>query len=139
MGEAGAEAQQEKARRREVHRGRRQRSRERQTTILAIIFGGIGAVGMLIALVFQLYEAIWDEEPPAKPSRRPAPVIYESADDYWRERAEQDRSFDPFNYGLDPTSEIDCEDIMQEVYVGAFDDYGLDADGDGWGCERWRP
>lgn len=31
----------------------------------------------------------------------------------------------------------DCEDVGEEVWVGDYDPDGLDADGDGWGCEGW--
>lgn len=41
--------------------------------------------------------------------------------------------------GLDAydDGDLDCEDIGAEVYVGSDDPNGLDADGDGWGCEGW--
>ncbi len=31
----------------------------------------------------------------------------------------------------------DCADVGEEVWVGDDDPDGLDADGDGWGCESW--
>jgi hypothetical protein len=36
-----------------------------------------------------------------------------------------------------PSYDVDCADIGGEVYVGSDDPYGLDADGDGWGCESY--
>ena len=33
--------------------------------------------------------------------------------------------------------DLDCVDIGYETWVGSDDPNGLDADGDGWGCEGW--
>lgn len=38
---------------------------------------------------------------------------------------------------FDYEDDEDCEDIGEEVWVGDYDPDGLDADGDGWGCEGW--
>lgn len=35
------------------------------------------------------------------------------------------------------SGDIDCVDIGKEIWVGSDDPNGLDADGDGWGCEGW--
>ncbi len=43
--------------------------------------------------------------------------------------------WDDFSY--DDPSDLDCEDIGQEIWVGDDDPNGLDRDGDGWGCEGW--
>jgi hypothetical protein len=37
----------------------------------------------------------------------------------------------------DYEDDSDCEDVGEEVWVGSYDPDGLDADGDGWGCEGW--
>ncbi len=41
------------------------------------------------------------------------------------------------DYSVDDSSDLDCEDIGDEVWVGDDDPDGLDRDGDGWGCEGW--
>ena len=33
------------------------------------------------------------------------------------------------------SGDLDCPDFQQEVWVGSYDPYNLDADGDGWGCK----
>ena len=43
---------------------------------------------------------------------------------------------DPYG-GYGDGFDQDCEDIGEEVWVGDYDPDGLDADGDGWGCETW--
>jgi hypothetical protein len=47
----------------------------------------------------------------------------------------QESEWDDFYY--DDPSDLDCEDIGQEIWVGDDDPNGLDRDGDGWGCEGW--
>ncbi len=42
----------------------------------------------------------------------------------------------PFIYSPRQVSDIDCWQIGQPIYVGSYDPFQLDADGDGWGCER---
>jgi len=37
----------------------------------------------------------------------------------------------PYTSPLD----LDCADVVGPVWVGTYDPHGLDADGDGWGCD----
>ena len=39
--------------------------------------------------------------------------------------------------GYSDNYDQDCADVGEEVWVGDYDPDGLDADGDGWGCEVW--
>jgi|LakMenE01Jun11ns_1017448.scaffolds.fasta_scaffold9474359_3 hypothetical protein len=39
--------------------------------------------------------------------------------------------------GYGDSYDQDCSDIGYEVYVGSYDPDGLDADGDGYGCESY--
>jgi hypothetical protein len=43
---------------------------------------------------------------------------------------------DPYG-GYGDGFDQDCADVGEEVWVGDYDPDGLDADGDGWGCETW--
>jgi hypothetical protein len=54
-------------------------------------------------------------------------VAYE--DDYYEEE-------EPYA-GYNDSYDQDCSDIGYEVYVGSYDPDGLDADGDGYGCESY--
>ena len=56
----------------------------------------------------------------------PYDYYQESPDDYYQE--------EPYP-GYDDGYDQDCSDIGEEVWVGGYDPDGLDADGDGWGCE----
>ena len=48
-------------------------------------------------------------------------------------------SWDDFQRMSDGTGDIDCVDVGKKVYVGSYDPFRLDADGDGWGCEWYGP
>jgi hypothetical protein len=49
-----------------------------------------------------------------------------------------DDSIDDAPYGgYGDSYDQDCIDVGEEVWVGDYDPDGLDADGDGWGCEIW--
>ena len=55
-------------------------------------------------------------------------------DDY---EAPMDDSVDEPYDGYSDNYDQDCADVGEEVWVGDDDPDGLDADGDGWGCETW--
>lgn len=63
---------------------------------------------------------------------------YEQQFDY---ESDYDQQFeydsDYFDSGYDDDVDQDCSDVGEEVWVGDEDPDGLDADGDGWGCEVW--
>ena len=46
---------------------------------------------------------------------------------------EPDEPYDGYSDDYDQ----DCVDVGERVWVGDDDPDGLDADGDGWGCEWW--
>jgi len=55
-----------------------------------------------------------------------------------------DPGYDDYDYyeeepydGYNDSYDQDCSDVGEEVWVGDDDPDGLDADGDGWGCELW--
>lgn len=52
--------------------------------------------------------------------------------DYY-ENEPVDEPYDGYSDNYDQ----DCVDVGEEVWVGDDDPDGLDADGDGWGCEAW--
>ncbi len=44
---------------------------------------------------------------------------------------------DSYTYGSPGSGDLDCVDVGHEVSIGGNDPNGLDADGDGIGCEGW--
>lgn len=54
----------------------------------------------------------------------------EGPEDYYYE---EDEPYTGYNDSYDQ----DCEDVGEEVWVGSDDPDGLDADGDGYGCETY--
>ncbi len=57
---------------------------------------------------------------------------YDDNTDYYDDSLE----VDPYD-GYSDNYDQDCADVGEEVWVGDDDPDGLDADGDGWGCEIW--
>jgi hypothetical protein len=52
---------------------------------------------------------------------------------YYQDDSNEEAPYD----GYDDNYDQDCADVGEEVWVGDDDPDGLDADGDGWGCEVW--
>ena len=62
---------------------------------------------------------------------------YENDPGYDDYEAPMDDPVDEPYDGYSDNYDQDCVDVGEEVWVGDDDPDGLDADGDGWGCEVW--
>ncbi len=62
---------------------------------------------------------------------------YENDPGYNDYETPEDNPVDEPYDGYSDNYDQDCVDVGEEVWVGDDDPDGLDADGDGWGCEVW--
>ncbi len=61
----------------------------------------------------------------------------ESDDDYSTDTDYSSDYSTDSDYSSDDEADLDCSDIGHPVEIDASDPHGLDADGDGIGCESW--
>lgn len=110
-------------------------------TTFWVILGALVLIPILTIAILNYHPS--ETVAPLETSEAPVPVqssdTYESSSETLPEEDNEEPDCNPNYSGCVENSsyDLDCPDIGEEVEVLGNDEYGLDRDGDGYGCESY--
>lgn len=109
----------------------------RQINSLSRVLGLIVLSLIGISIISACTDSGYYEYEPGFENEYYEPEFDEFSDELYYESEENFFDDSPYD-GYDDGYDQDCFEVGEEVWVGDYDPDGLDADGDGWGCETWE-